>query len=529
MASLSDRTNKEIEMRKHLYKNSGKCDEYKRKRAEDTVTLRKGKRDAMLMKRRNILIEEEDTNDGEIKLTQNLSLAENELLDIANELKDPNISEDRLYQIYRGIRVILSQNAQAPIEKLLSLGLLDTLVKALHCNNNKIIYEAAWAITNIASGTQEQTKAVVDAGVLPQLLKFLGNKKSSTELVEQCIWALANIVVDSQMYRDTTIKMGLLKILGDYIGRLQELPITLIRNIAWLFLNLSRHKNSKIPDELFSNCVKYLTTLLKFNDLITRNDALWSMSYLINGITDERLNKYFKSQIIMHEMLSFLGSNDNCLILGALRVIGSFARGNDSMCEFIISAGIFKQVIPYLLKSKAYDTEIHYYCIWILSNIMAGPEGHINTILSCNIMPLIFKSISSSLSKIKVECSWFLNNFVHGCSRHQIKEIIKCGGLPIICEELKYPNNDYIYNLLECIFEILEACSTCFPEKLEKIKFTIEECGALETLEELQYNQNEKIAKLCEKIIVDFFQQDDEFNMDCDCEEQFVPSSKIEI
>ena len=109
-------------------------------------------------------------------------------------------------------------------------------------------YEAAWALTNIASGTSEHTRVVVECAAVPQFVALLsranadvrcgvaaparhplitpGGMHSSrarvaavpvlylcctcAQIAEQAAWALGNIAGDSAHLRDVVIECGAL-------------------------------------------------------------------------------------------------------------------------------------------------------------------------------------------------------------------------------------------------------------------------------------------------------------------------------
>lgn len=81
-----------------------------------------------------------------------------------------------------------------PVDAMIKAGLLPILIDCLNFYENpNLQFEAAWALTNIASGTSAQTEAVVKAGGIPFFINLLSNSPEKN-VCDQAIWALGNII-----------------------------------------------------------------------------------------------------------------------------------------------------------------------------------------------------------------------------------------------------------------------------------------------------------------------------------------------
>ena len=174
------------------FKKGVSADDNRRRREANVNAIRKDKKEDGLSKRRNISLD--DTNGGnstdisiitEIGVITDATMKKPSIADIPTFLAGL-ASSDGTTQLnsLRGFRKLLSLEKNAPIQECIDCGSIPILISYLQrADRTDLQFEAAWALTNIAS--TDQTEIIVQNGAIPYLVQLL--LSSSPDVREQVL------------------------------------------------------------------------------------------------------------------------------------------------------------------------------------------------------------------------------------------------------------------------------------------------------------------------------------------------------
>ena len=256
-----------------------------------------------------------------------------------------SVSLKKQIESVTNIRQLLSTEADPPIEEVIASGVVPKLVEFLYSTSNeRLQFESAWSITNIASGTSENTSCVVKYGAIKHLKRLIGSK--NVNVSEQAAWACGNICGDCDYLRDKCLSEGCLNELIKVIDKTKvNVNCFINKHRKQIKNNNNNNDNSNIKKVIRAavddgygvidgDGLKLLEVIGKdegFKALVSLlGNISWTMSNMVRGNEAPEM-KYIKEWILSTSEFIRLLPDDNLnsnLCWGIYWIVGGHSTDN---------------------------------------------------------------------------------------------------------------------------------------------------------------------------------------------------------
>lgn len=492
-------------------------------REEQQVELRRQRTEELLNKKRESTKEARSNNTFET-------------------IKGPLFSQN-LEDIYNGAyecRTKLSIDVNPPIQDIINSGIVPRFVELLDPLfykqftdtqlSSKCRFEAAWVLTNIASGTSEQTKYVVKLGAVPLLVKMISENDEG--LVDQSIWALGNISGDNEELRDTVLETNMLESVVALVYKYSApgCSIKILRNLIWLISNLNR---GRVPPPTLPNMQLSFSVIEKavqISDPDVVSDSFWCLSYLADTsseLTAAILNSHVinKAHDLLYNFINSLTDQDHdeklakigaTAICPIIRMLGNIVTGTEEHTNRIIQLDFLKFFHPifYRYQNKKHARIKKEIC-WLLSNITAGTAQQTVCVIDSDLLGLLIDAISKHENFVRKEAGYAILNILYFCTKEPqyLQKLLDHGILLALWNYMRAVENmpDVVSQILDCIRYALEA-----GDKIKQ-KFGVNpvvqmliDMQFVDEIEDLQDSKNNIVVQKAYNIIVMYFEGEEE-------------------
>ncbi|KAG8940207.1 hypothetical protein FRC04_005494 [Tulasnella sp. 424] len=378
--------------------------------------------------------------------------------------------ETRLEATVKGRRLLQNRPPDEAAQPVINSGLLGPVVDMLSSEDLEFRAEAAWIVTNVASGTSEQTAAVAAAGAIPKLVALL--PCDSIEDMENALWALGNIAGDSQRLRGQVVQGGGVKPVLDVLDAPEQSGPRLLDTAAWaLTCYLDPQGNEELDFEVTRQMIPVLIKFIKNTTYETPGFFTNALKALDRIISNDAAAEAIVATGIAPRLVELCAAEKDDLRLHAVRCVGGFTAGSEASTEAAIQAG-FLTVLKSCITSE--HAGIRQDACWAVSNIAAGSLSQTHALFDNGLVHSLLNVVSNQAEEPKpqIEAALALSNLATKGTENDetLRLLVQANSIEGFSSGLSSPHYQVLFVLLQGVEKLTNKPGYGHEEVVERFK-----------------------------------------------------------
>ncbi|KIO23464.1 hypothetical protein M407DRAFT_27071 [Tulasnella calospora MUT 4182] len=420
--------------------------------------------------------------------------------------EDPQIKKASVIKIRRILGDLPS------VQPVIDTGLVPAIVSLLDSEDIGLQCEAAWIVTNIASGTTQQTEQVIDAGAIPRLVIL--SASLNADVAHNAVWALGNVLGDCVRLRDRVEEEGGIAALVNLVDRGEPGFENVQRTAVWaIFGYVDARASRKLP---ITRIKHVLPCLVRYVQETPVNEAnMESIEYAVQSfdrIRDHDLQRTdFIATGVVPRLVKLLADPSSSMALQkqVLKCLRYVVSGSDDDADVAVEAGLLP-VLLVPLKTK--DDELCRLALRTASNVAAGSRLQAYALLDSGLLKLVVRILmdDQESTKCRREACWTISNLtdkVPGDAK-VAQTLIEGRCVEALSAALLIPDLQMKELAVSGITNVLEWKSPQGPEADESPLTILQRAGGPQNLRAARDSRDvhdEKIKRGCQSLLTRYF------------------------
>lgn len=407
------------------------------------------------------------------------------------------MKSDNMVAITRGlvsVRVLIAHNIPTIAQSLISYDGLTPLMEFMQdFMHPHLQEESSWIISNISSGSSDDTHALLNKGVVQVLQKVL--KCSFEDVIKNVLGTIGNISADCPVCRNAVYNSGMLPAVQALPSKFPDPSIA--QKITWIVSNLLRLKPESEPysEQTVDLIKKLLREFVEATEFDVLNDCLFGLSRHVTAkIADLYMNVDFLVKLRrFHEELMGRSLNSNVSLISSVHeIISGLSLCQDQYILELMKIGFLKNLhIVICCKKQAFVID----ALVILSNFVVGNDSQVSAVLAePGLVDKVMTLISTGTPKVQKNAVWVICNMCGTSSLENVTSLMSFGLMETFSHKLSLSEDPVtLNNIVEALSRLAEFFERTSPAGNNQFIDMIQDNGIAFKLEELQSHKSENV------------------------------------